>query len=65
LNKNSNGLLRKNGLPKEMDFRTVSQEYITSVSSRRNNIPRKSLDYKTLIECFIEHAGKEIVPRLI
>jgi len=65
LNENSNGLLRKNGLTKEMDFRTVFQEYITSVSSRRNNIPRKSLNYKTPIECFIEHAGKEIVSILI
>lgn len=65
LNENSNGVLRNNGLPKEMDFRNVSQEFITSVSSRRNNIPRKSLNYQTPIECFIEHAGKEVVSRLI
>jgi len=65
LNENSNGILRKNGLPKEMDFRTTSQEFITSVSSRRNNIPRKSLNYQTPIECFIKYAGKDIVSRLI
>lgn len=65
LNEITNGLLRKNGLPKEIDFRTVTQVFISSVSSRRNNIPRKSLNYRTPIECFIEHAGEDIVSRLI
>lgn len=65
LNENSNGLLRKNGLPKEMDFRTVTQEFISSVSTRRNNIPRKSLNYLTPIECFSKHVGNEILSRLI
>lgn len=65
LNENSNGLLRKSGLPKEMDFNTVTQEYISDVSSRRNHIPRKSLNYQTPIECFIKHAGKDVVSRLI
>lgn len=65
LNENSNGILRKNGLPKEMDFRSVTQEFISSISSRRNNIPRKSLDYLTPIECFAEHAGNEVLSRLI
>lgn len=65
LNENSNGLLRKSGLPKEMDFNSVTQEYISNVSSRRNSIPRKSLNYQTPIECFIKHAGKEALSRLI
>ena len=42
---NSNGLLRKNGMPKEMDFHPVLQDYISSVALRRNYIHRKSLDY--------------------
>jgi len=53
LNENSNGLLRNNALPKEMDFRSVTQAFISSVSSRRNNIPRKSLNYQTPIECIM------------
>lgn len=69
LNENSNGLLRKNSLPKEMDFRSVLQEHISSVALRRNNIPRKSLDYQTPIECFMshmdEHVDKDILSRLI
>lgn len=65
LNENSNGLLRRNGLPKEMDFNSVTQEFISSVSSRRNNIPRKSLNYQTPIECFMKHAGTEVLSRLI
>lgn len=69
LNENSNGLLRKNGLPKEMDFRPVLQDYISSVALRRNYIPRKSLDYQTPIECFMshvdEHVDKDILSRLI
>lgn len=58
LNEHSNGLLRKSGLPKEMDFTSVSQEYISEVVLRRNNIPRKSLDYKTPIECLLEHVSQ-------
>ncbi|MFB1052268.1 IS30 family transposase [Paraliobacillus sp. JSM ZJ581] len=65
LNENSNGLLRKNGLSKEMDFNSVTQEYISTVASRRNNIPRKSLNYQTPIECFMKHVGKDTLSRLI
>src|SRR5699024_6383649 len=53
LNENSNGLLRKDGLHKQMDFNEVNQEFITSVSTRRNKIPRKSLNYKTPLEVFL------------
>lgn len=65
LNENSNGLLRKDGLPKEMDFNSVTQTFISSVASRRNNIPRKSLNYQTPIECFMKHVNNETLSRLI
>lgn len=69
INENFNGILRKNGLPKEMDFRSVLQDYISSVALRRNYIPRKSLNYQTPIECFMshldEHVDKDILSRLI
>ena len=55
LNEHSNGLLRKDGLPKQMDFNEVSQEFISSVALHRNKIPRKSLNYKTPLEVFIEN----------
>jgi len=57
LNENSNGLLRKDGLHKQMDFNEVNQEFITSVSTRRNKIPRKSLNYKTPLEVFLENVS--------
>ena len=47
LNENSNGLLRRSGLPKSLDFNTVTPQYIKHVAVKRNSIPRKSLDYKT------------------
>src|SRR5699024_2782196 len=57
LNEHSNGLLRKDGLPKQMDFNEVSQEFITSVATRRNKIPRKSLNYKTPLEVFLDNVS--------
>ncbi|WP_077706178.1 IS30 family transposase [Virgibacillus dokdonensis] len=59
LNEHSNGLLRRNGLPKDMDFNPITQMYISEVALRRNNIPRKSLGYKTPMECFMSHVDKE------
>src|SRR5690625_1461872 len=59
LNEHANGLLRRNGLPKEMDFNPVSQGCISEVAFRRNNIPRKSLNYQTPIECFMNHVSKD------
>ncbi len=44
LNENSNGILRRNGLPKSMDFREVNQTFISSVSNQRNHIPRKIIE---------------------
>jgi len=69
LNEHSNGLLRKSGLQKEMDFNSVSQEFISDIVFKRNNIPRKSLNYRTPIECFMDHVGQNfdesILSRLI
>lgn len=47
LNEHSNGLLRKDGLYKAMDFNGVSETFIQSVASKRNHIPRKSLHHRT------------------
>lgn len=55
LNEQSNGLLRRDGLYKQMDFNTTNQAFVSSIATKRNRIPRKSLDYKTPIEVFLEH----------
>ncbi|MFB5296930.1 IS30-like element IS1252 family transposase [Enterococcus faecalis] len=65
LNENSNGLLRKDGLPKNMDFNQVDQAFISSVANKRNNIPRKSLDYQTPLEVFMSYMNEDILSSLI
>ncbi|MCG1010978.1 IS30 family transposase, partial [Salinicoccus sp. ID82-1] len=55
LNEHSNGLLRKDGLPKDMNFNTVDQTFVSSVAARRNHIPRKSLNYRTPLEVFLSY----------
>ncbi|WP_373471888.1 IS30 family transposase [Carnobacterium alterfunditum] len=65
LNENSNGLLRKDGLPKEMDFNQVDQSFISSVADKRNNIPRKSLKYQTPLEVFLSYMSEDILSSLI
>lgn len=55
LNEHSNGLLRKDGLSKHMDFNTVDQRMVASVASKRNHIPRKSLNYQTPLEAFMSY----------
>lgn len=64
LNENSNGLLRKDGLPKRMDFNEVDVSFIQSVASRRNNIPRKSLNYKTPLEVFLSYVDTDVLSSL-
>lgn len=64
LNENSNGLLRKDGLPKEMDFNQVDQAFVSSVANKRNNIPRKSLAYKTPLEVFMEYMDESVLSSL-
>lgn len=55
LNEHSNGLLRKDGLPKHMDFNAVDQGMVASAASRRNHIPRESLNYQTPLEVFMSY----------
>ena len=55
LNEHSNGLLRKDGLAKEMDFNQIDQNFVSSVADKRNRIPRKSLDYRTPLEVFMSY----------
>jgi IS30 family transposase len=57
LNEHSNGLLRKDGLTKGMDFNPCDQAFLNSVADARNRIPRKSLDFKTPMEVFFEYTG--------
>ena len=64
LNENSNGLLRKDGLPKEMDFNQVDQALISSVANKRNKIPRKSLDYQTPLEVFLSYLDESTLSSL-
>ncbi|HFM7323704.1 TPA: IS30-like element IS6770 family transposase, partial [Enterococcus faecium] len=65
LNENSNGILRRNGLPKSIDFREVNQTFISSVSNQRNHIPRKSLNYRTPIEIFLSYVQEAFYSSLI
>jgi len=65
LNENSNGLLRKDGLPKEMDFNQVDQSFVSSIADKRNNIPRKSLKYQTPLEVFLSYMSEDILSSLI
>lgn len=65
LNENSNGLLRKDGLPKTMDFNQVDQSFISAVTSKRNHIPRKSLNYQTPLEVFLSYIDDEQLSSLI
>lgn len=52
LNEHSKGLFRNDGLPKEMDFNKVEQLFVSAVADKRNQIPRKSLNYQTPLEVF-------------
>jgi IS30 family transposase len=58
LNENSNELLRKDGLPKEMDFNLVDQAFVSSVAHKRNKIPRKSLNYRTPLEVLLSYVNE-------
>lgn len=65
LNEHSNGLLRRDGLFKSMDFNQVNQSFVSSVASKRNHIPRKSLNYQTPLEVFLSYMDEEILSNLI
>lgn len=55
LNEHSNGLLRRNGLPKQIDFTNISQNYLSATADKRNRIPRMSLNYQTPYQVFLSY----------
>ena len=55
LNEHSNGLLRRNGLLKQMDFTNISQNYLSATADKRNRLPRKSLNYQTPYQVFLSY----------
>ena len=59
LNENNNGLLRRDGLTKQLDFRNLPDELVTQLMSKRNNLPRKSLGYRTPYEVFMSYVTDE------
>lgn len=59
LNENNNGILRRDGLSKRLDFRHLPNALITQLMHRRNNIPRKSLNYRTSLEVFLSYVTDE------
>ena len=59
LNENNNGILRRDGLSKRLDFRHLPNELITQLMHWWNNIPRKSLNYRTPLELFMKHVTDE------
>lgn len=48
-----------------MDFNEVDETFIQAITSKRNNIPRKSLNYKTLLEVFLSYVENDILSSLI
>lgn len=64
LNEHSNGMLRKDGLPKHMDLNAVDQGMVASAASRRNHIPRKFLNYQTPLEVFMSYMSVDQLSRL-
>ncbi|HJF16202.1 MAG TPA: IS30 family transposase [Globicatella sulfidifaciens] len=58
LNEHSNGLLRRDKILKGMDFTDISQETLSQTAHFRNEIPRKSLGYKTPIKVSIDFCKK-------
>lgn len=59
LNENNNGILRRDGLSKKLDFRHLPNELVAQLMHRRNNIPRKSLNYRTPLEVFMSYVTEE------
>ncbi len=43
-----------------MDLSDLSNDYIQQVASYRNNIPHKSLNYKTPLEIFMKYITKKL-----
>lgn len=65
LNEHSNGILRRSGLNKELDFNLVTDDHIISVAQKINHRPRKSLDYRTPLEVFMSFIEDDKLSSLI
>lgn len=66
LNEHSNGLLRKDGaVPRTMDFNQADQAFVAAVASKRNHIPRKSLNYRMPLEVFLSYVNEKQLSSLI
>lgn len=57
LNENTNGLVRQY-FPKKTDFTILTHKQVQHVEYLLNTRPRKSLEYKTPIEVFLQLTGK-------
>ena len=57
--------MQQNRLLKSMDFNSVDESFIQSVASKRNNIPRKSLNYRTPLEVFLSYVSIDDLSNLI
>lgn len=56
LNENTNGLIRQY-LPKGCDFANVTDQDLALITEKLNNRPRKSLNYATPNEVFMQAAA--------
>ncbi len=65
LNEHSNGILRRSGLDKELDFNLVTDDHIISVAQKINHRPRKSLGYRTPLEVFMSFIEDDKLSSLI
>ncbi|MEE6686386.1 IS30 family transposase, partial [Limosilactobacillus fermentum] len=46
-------------LTKDRDLRNLPDELVNQLMSKRNRIPRKSLDYRTPYEVLMEHITED------
>lgn len=58
LNEHSNGILRRSGLDKELNFNLVTANHIIRVAQKINHRPRKSLGYRTPLEVPIKTSNR-------
>ncbi len=65
LNEHSNGILRRSGLDKELDFNLVTDDHIISVAQKINHRPRKYLGYRTPLEVFMSFIKDDKLSSLI
>lgn len=65
LKEHSNGILRRSGLDKELNFNLVTDDHIISVAQKINHRPRKSLGYRTPLEVFMSFIEDDKLSSLI